>query len=100
MSILLNSNTRVLVQGITGRQGTFHATQMLEYGTKVVAGATPGRGGTMFHNNVPVFDSVDAAVRETGANTSIIFVPAPGAAAARMAKAAPSAIRTTTQGAR
>lgn len=80
MSILLNSNTRVLVQGITGRQGTFHATQMLEYGTKVVAGATPGRGGTLFQNKVPVFDSVEAAVRETGANTSIIFVPAPGAA--------------------
>ena len=79
MSILLNRNTRVLVQGITGRQGTFHATQMLEYGTKVVAGATPGRGGTLFLNKVPVFDSVDAAVKETGANTSIIFVPAPGA---------------------
>ncbi|MFH1140977.1 MAG: succinate--CoA ligase subunit alpha, partial [Chloroflexota bacterium] len=80
MSILLNRNTRVLVQGITGRQGTFHATQMIEYGTKVVAGATPGRGGTLFQNKVPVFDSVEAAVRETGANTSIIFVPAPGAA--------------------
>ncbi|MDO8751075.1 MAG: succinate--CoA ligase subunit alpha [Dehalococcoidia bacterium] len=80
MSILLNRNTRVMVQGITGRQGTFHATQMLEYGTKVVAGATPGRGGTLFQSKVPVFDSVETAVRETGANTSIIFVPAPGAA--------------------
>lgn len=79
MSILLNRNTRVLVQGITGRQGTFHTTQMLEYGTKVVAGATPGRGGALFLNKVPVFDSVEAAVKETGANTSIIFVPAPGA---------------------
>jgi succinyl-CoA synthetase alpha subunit len=80
MSILLNSNTRVMVQGITGRQGTFHATQMLEYGTKVVAGATPGRGGTLFQDKIPVFDSVAEGVRETGADTSIIFVPAPGAA--------------------
>ncbi len=80
MSVLINRNTRVLVQGITGRQGTFHATQMMEYGTKVVAGATPGRGGSMFLNKVPVFDTVAAAVKETGANTSIIFVPAPGAA--------------------
>ena len=80
MSILVDKNTRLLVQGITGRQGTFHATQMLEYGTNVVAGATPGRGGTMFQDSIPVFDSVDQAVRETGANTSIIFVPAPGAA--------------------
>ena len=76
----MDKNTRLLVQGITGRQGTFHATQMLEYGTNIVAGATPGRGGTMFQDSIPVFDSVDQAVRETGANTSIIFVPAPGAA--------------------
>ena len=80
MSILVDKNIRLLVQGITGRQGTFHATQMLEYGTNVVAGATPGRGGTLFQDSIPVFDSVDQAVRETGANTSIIFVPAPGAA--------------------
>ena len=80
MSILVDGNTRLLVQGITGRQGTLHATQMLEYGTNIVAGSTPGRGGTLFQDNVPVFDSVDVAVRETGANTSIIFVPAPSAA--------------------
>jgi succinyl-CoA synthetase alpha subunit len=79
MSILIDSNTRVLVQGITGRQGGFHATQMIEYGTNVVAGATPGRGGAMFQGKVPVFDSVSTAVNETAANTSIIFVPAPGA---------------------
>jgi len=79
MSILLNSDTRLLVQGITGRQGTFHASQMLEYGTNVVAGVTPGRGGTLFQERVTIYDSVDVAVKETDANTSIIFVPAPGA---------------------
>ncbi|MEE8442443.1 MAG: succinate--CoA ligase subunit alpha [Dehalococcoidia bacterium] len=80
MSILVDGNTRLLVQGITGRQGRLHAAPMLEYGTNIVAGATPGRGGTYFQDTVPVFDSVDVAVRETGANTSIIFVPAPAAA--------------------
>ncbi len=80
MSILADQRTRLLVQGITGRQGAFHTAQMLEYGTKVVAGATPGRGGTAFHERVPVYDSADEAVQETGANTSIIFVPAPQAA--------------------
>ena len=80
MSILVNADTRVVVQGITGRQGTFHATQMLEYGTKVVAGVTPGRGGVTFQDKVPVYDSADEAVEKEGANTSIIFVPAPGAA--------------------
>jgi len=77
MSILVDGNTRLLVQGITGRQGTLHTAPMLEYGTNVVAGATPGRGGTLFQDKVPIYDSVDVAVRETGANTSIIFVPAP-----------------------
>jgi len=79
MSVLVGSNTRLLVQGITGREGAFHAEQMLDYGTKVVAGVTPGRGGSDF-NGVPVFDAVRDAVRETGANTSIIFVPPPFAA--------------------
>jgi succinyl-CoA synthetase alpha subunit len=74
MAVLVGSDTRLLVQGITGREGAFHAEQMLDYGTKVVAGVTPGRGGTDFHG-VPVFDAVRDAVRETGANASIIFVP-------------------------
>ena len=69
-----------MVQGITGKQGGFHSTQMLEYGTNIVAGVTPGRGGVKFNETVPVFDAVETAVREVGANTSIIFVPAPGAA--------------------
>ncbi|RIK44622.1 MAG: succinate--CoA ligase subunit alpha [Chloroflexi bacterium] len=77
MSILVNNETRLVVQGITGRQGTFHAQQMKEYGTKVVAGVTPGRGGEWALGDVPVFDTVKEAVESTGANTSIIFVPAP-----------------------
>ena len=80
MSILVDGNTRLLVQGITGRQGAFHATQMLEYGTNIVGGVTPGRGGSRFLDRVPVFDSVQEAVEETGANASIIYVPPPGAA--------------------
>lgn len=79
MSILVGKNTRLLVQGITGRQGTFHAQQMKEYGTKVVAGVTPGRGGEWALQDVPVFDTAKEAVEATGANTSIIFVPAGGA---------------------
>lgn len=75
MSILVDEKTRVLVQGITGREGSFHARQCREYGTKVVAGVTPGRGGTDFEG-VPVFNTVEEAVRETGANASLIFVPA------------------------
>ena len=84
MSILVDSNSRLVVQGITGRQGTLHATQMIEYGTSVVAGVTPGRGGTMFLDKVPVFDSVQESVQEAGANVSIIYVPAPGAADAML----------------
>ncbi len=74
MSILVNSNTRLVVQGITGRDGGFHTQQMLEYGTAVVAGVTPGRGGQEVHG-VPVFNTVRQAVEATGANTSIIYVP-------------------------
>ena len=76
MSILVGKDSRVLVQGITGREGGFHTQQMLEYGTNVVAGVTPGRGGSEFHG-VPVFDSVAEAVERTRCNTSIIFVPPP-----------------------
>ncbi|MEN8098510.1 MAG: succinate--CoA ligase subunit alpha [Chloroflexota bacterium] len=75
MSILINKDTRLLVQGITGREGAFHTLRMLEYGTNVVAGVTPGRGGQQIHK-VPVFDTVASAVKETGANTSVIYVPA------------------------
>ena len=76
MSILVGKDTRLIVQGITGREGGFHTQQMLEYGTPVVGGVTPGRGGSDFHG-VPVFDSVAEAVEKTRANTSIIFVPPP-----------------------
>ncbi len=75
MSILVDRNTRVVVQGITGAAGSFHAEQMLAYGTKLVAGVTPSRGGTPFLGKVPIFDTVQEAVRETGANASVIFVP-------------------------
>ena len=77
MGILLNEDSRILVQGITGREGSFHARACLAYGTKVVAGVTPGRGGQLFDGQVPVFDSVEQAVAETGANVSLIFVPPP-----------------------
>ena len=77
MSILVNENTRVVVQGITGSEGSFHASACIAYGTNVVAGVTPGRGGQVFEDSVPVFDSMEDAVRETGADTSLIFVPAP-----------------------
>lgn len=76
MSILVDENTRLLVQGITGGEGSFHTRACIEYGTKVVAGVTPGKGGTSWEGKVPVFNTVSEAVRETGANTSIIFVPA------------------------
>ncbi|MDA0264742.1 MAG: succinate--CoA ligase subunit alpha [Chloroflexi bacterium] len=77
MGVLVDENTRVLVQGITGREGSFHARACMAYGTNVVAGVTPGRGGTMFEDTVPVFDSVEEAVAQTQANMSLIFVPPP-----------------------
>ena len=75
MSILVDENTRLLVQGITGREGGFHSQRCMEYGTNLVAGVTPGRGGTFFQEAVPVFNSVEQAMKETGANVSLIFVP-------------------------
>lgn len=77
MSILINKNTRLLIQGITGHEGLFHTQQMMDYGTNVVAGVTPGKGGEwVLNGKIPVFDSVKIAVEVTGANTSVIFVPA------------------------
>ena len=80
MSVLVDKNTRVLIQGITGSAGSTHAHHMLEYGTQLVAGVTPGKGGQMFEGKVPVFNTVAEAVRETGANASCVFVPPPFAA--------------------
>lgn len=82
MAIFADSSTRVVVQGITGRDGSFHTRQMMEYGTKVVAGVTPGKGGQKFDDAIPIFDSVEAAVRQEGANASVIYVPAAFAAGA------------------
>ncbi len=82
MSVFADGATRLVIQGITGREGSFHARQMIEYGTKVVAGVTPGKGGQTFEGKVPVFNTVADAVRATGANTSVIYVPPMGAAAA------------------
>jgi succinyl-CoA synthetase alpha subunit len=84
VSIFIDRNTKLLVQGITGRDGSFHAKQMLDYGTCVVAGVTPGKGGQQFENTVPVFDTVADAVVATGANTTVIYVPPPFAADAMM----------------
>jgi succinyl-CoA synthetase alpha subunit len=75
MSIFIGEDTLLVVQGITGRDGSFHARQMLEYGTRVIGGVTPGKGGQRFDGKVPIFDTVTDAVRETGANTSVIYVP-------------------------
>jgi succinyl-CoA synthetase alpha subunit len=96
MSVLVNKDTRLVVQGITGSEGTFHTSQILEYGTNVVAGVTPGKGGVLYNGNekdtfcrpVPVFDTVRDAVEKAEANTSVIFVPAPFAADAIMEAAA------------
>jgi succinyl-CoA synthetase alpha subunit len=84
VSIFIDKRTTLIVQGITGRDGSFHARQMLEYSTRIVAGVTPGKGGQTFEGTVPIFDTVAQAVRETGANTSVIYVPPPFAADAIM----------------
>jgi succinyl-CoA synthetase alpha subunit len=91
MSVLVDQTTRLLVQGITGREGEFHARQMIEYGTRVVAGVTPGRGGQAVAG-VPVFDTVREAVAQTGANCSIIYVPAPFNAADSIIESADAGI--------
>ncbi len=91
MSIFVNASTRLVVQGITGRDGSFHSKQMMAYGTNVVAGVTPGKGGQQFEAKVPIFNTVADAVRTTGANTSVIYVPPPFAAAA-IAEAADAGI--------
>ena len=83
MSILVNKSTRVIVQGLTGREGTFHAKACAEYGTQIVGGVTPGKGGTT-HEGWPIFNTVQEAVDKTGADTSVIFVPPPFAADAIM----------------
>ncbi|MDQ3138017.1 MAG: succinate--CoA ligase subunit alpha [Gemmatimonadota bacterium] len=87
MSIFVDRSTRLIVQGITGREGSFHSRQMLEYGTALVAGVTPGKGGQTFEGKVPVFNTVEEAVRTTGANASVIYVP-PMAAGAAVVEAA------------
>jgi succinyl-CoA synthetase alpha subunit len=99
MSVLVNKNSRVIVQGFTGSEGTFHATQMIEYGSDVVGGVTPGKGGQT-HLNLPVFNTVEQAVKATGADVSVIFVP-PGFAGDAIMEAADAGIRlivTITEG--
>lgn len=100
MSVFINNNTKLVVQGITGRDGSFHTRQMIDYGTQVVAGVTPGKGGQKFEDKVPVFNTVTDAVRETAANTSVIYVPPMFAADAIMeaADAGVSLIVCITEG--
>ena len=100
MAILLTEKTRVIVQGITGGEGTFHAQQMLDYHTKVVGGMTPGKGGQLWEGKLPIFNTMEQAVRESGANASVIFVP-PGAAADAILEAIDAGIEfivTITEG--
>ena len=92
MSVFIDRKTRLVVQGITGREGSFHTRQMLEYGTSVVAGVTPGKGGQRFEGKVPVFNLVAEAVAQAGANTSVIYVP-PAMAAGAMMEAAEAGIK-------
>src|SRR5690606_11081274 len=96
MSIFINQNTRVIVQGITGRDGSFHARQMMEYGTQIVGGVTPGKGGQTFEGpdgkTAPIFDTMEQAVRETGADASVIYVP-PAFAADAIMEAADAGIQ-------
>jgi succinyl-CoA synthetase alpha subunit len=88
VSVFIDTNTTVIVQGITGRDGSFHTRQMIEYGTRIVAGVTPGKGGQKFDDKVPIFNTVAEAAKETGANTSVIYVPPMYAADAIMEAAA------------
>ncbi|HUP00686.1 MAG TPA: succinate--CoA ligase subunit alpha [Gemmatimonadota bacterium] len=92
MSILIDASTRVVVQGITGRDGSFHARQMIEYSTQVTAGVVPGKGGQTFDGQVPIFDTVAEAVKETGADTSVLYVP-PAFAADAIYEAADAGVR-------
>ncbi len=92
MSIFVDRETKLVVQGITGRDGSFHTRQMMEYGTQVVAGVTPGKGGQRFEDAVPIFDTVAAAVAETGADTSVIYVP-PAFAIGAMFEAADAGVK-------
>src|SRR5260370_8798127 len=89
MSVLVDKNTRLIVQGFTGREGTFHTQQAIAYGTTVVGGVVPGKGGSK-HLDLPVFDTVAQAVKETGANASVIFGPPPFAEDAIMGAATPA----------